>query len=376
MNSSNLMDISQSVDVDFDIPFAKRQESLINNRFQSDVTFLVGEKRQPIYAHKLLLIISSEHFNGMFNGKESNSEEIEVNDVEPDIFLEILRYIYCRKVHLTVQNVLEIFVHAQKYMLDELRQQSIGFFEKNVASDNVLKLFAQNRLYEFSIVNEKCLSLILKNPLLFFKHEDFYALDRKSLDIIFSSKKFNCSDTQLLQALRDWNKVNESECVSDLQTMINTKRVRNCSKLRFFGSLSYGTHTDFEFSLNRSHKMTLYGIGVFVGSNAEMITIEVKIRDNSKTLASHQFELENKDRSTVDVAKLFFEELKLLPSEKYTITIGFNPSEKRYTISNPASAHKTVSLQIFNQNGNNTYGNSYTSTTGSVISHFYYDVYR
>lgn len=373
MNPWNVMEILQSVDFDYAIPFIQRQECLVNNRFQSDVKFLVGEKRQPIYAHKLLLIISSEYFNVMFNGnfKESSLEEIEVNDVEPDIFLEILRFIYCRKVHLKVENVLEIFGHAQKYMLDELRQQSIEFFEKNIASDNVLKLFAQNRLYEFSFVNEKCLSLILKNPLPCFKHEDFYVLDRKSMDIIFSSQKFNCTNTQLLQALRDWNKVNESECVEVLQTMINTKLVRNCSKLRFFGNMSYGTHTDLKFSIQR--KLAFYGIGVFVKSPMKMVTIEVKILKALEILGSHRFEYENKEVATVNVAKLFFEELTLHPGIQYTITIGFTPGGQCWTISTPFICHDMLSLNIVNQNSINYYGNSPSSTTRSVISHFYYD---
>nr|XP_029709629.1 BTB/POZ domain-containing protein 6-like [Aedes albopictus] len=363
MNPRNVMKILQSVDFNYDIPIMERQESLINNRFQSDVTFLVGKKRQPIYAHKLLLIISSEYFNVMFNGnfKESNSEEIAINDVEPDIFLEILRFIYCGKVHLTIENVLEIFVHAQMYMLNELRQQSIEYFEKSIAFDNVLKFFAQNRLYELSFINEKCLKLIMKNPLLCFNHEDFYVLDRKSLEIIISSKKFNCSKTQVLQALRDWSKINEIECVSDLETMINTKHVRDCSKLRFFGNISSNTSTGLTFMFQQPHSLALYGIGVFVKSSAKMITIEVKISNNPETLGLHQFEYENKDVTTVSVAKLFFQELTLLPNTQYSIGISFNPGGQNFSICNPYVIH---GKHMFKLMCNDTY---------SVISHFYYD---
>ncbi|EAT38331.1 AAEL009769-PA [Aedes aegypti] len=368
-SSSYSSDCSNSRDgLKYDIPFMKRQESLINNKFQSDVTFLVGEKRQPIYAHKLLLIIASEYFNAMFNGnfKESTSGEIEVSDVEPDIFLEILRFIYCGKVRLTIENVLEIYVHAQKYMLNELRRRTIRVLEKHIDSDNVLKIFAQNRLYEFSFINEKCLTLIRKNPLTYFHHEDFSALDRKSLEIIFSSKKINCSDAQLFQALRDWKKANESEYVNDLQTVISTKRSYNCSKLRFFGNLSMALHTDLTFSIDYSHSLAFFGIGVFVKSPDSVVTIEVEISENLEILGRHRFEYENKDCASVNVANLFFEELTLRPDEWYTIAITFIPSGECFTITNPQICHDKFKLYFDNK----------CSIMRSVISHFYYDEIR
>ncbi|XP_065075329.1 BTB/POZ domain-containing protein 3-like [Ochlerotatus camptorhynchus] len=347
----------------YDIPFMKRQESLINNKFQSDVTFLVGEKRMPIYAHKLLLIISSEYFNAMFNGnfKESNSEEIEVSDVEPDIFLEILRFIYCGKVRLTIENVLEIYVHAQKYMLNELRRRTIRFLEKHIDSDNVLKIFAQNRLYEFSFINEKCLALIRKNPLTYFHQEDFFVLDRKSLEIIFASKRINCSDEQLFQALRDWKKLNESEYVSDLQTVISAKRSYNCAKLRFFGNMSMAMHTDLKFSIDHTSSLAFFGIGVFVKSRDRVVAIEVKISENLEILGRHRFDYENKDSASVNVANLFFEELTLRPDEWYTISVKFSPSGECFTITNPQICHDKLRLY---------FDNNY-STMRSVVSHFF-----
>ncbi|XP_058445506.1 BTB/POZ domain-containing protein 6-A-like isoform X1 [Malaya genurostris] len=349
----------------YDTPFMKRQESLINNRFQSDVTFLVGEKRQPIYAHKLLLIIASEYFNAMFNGnfKESSSDEIEVRDIEADIFLEILRFIYCGKVRLTIENVLEIYVHAQKYMLNELRRRTVRFLEKHIDADNALKIFAQNRLYEFSFINEKCLALIRKNPLVYFHHEDFYVLDRKSLEIIFASKKINCTDEQLFQALRDWKKINEHEYVSELQSVISAKRSYNCSKLRFFGNMSKTEHTDLKFSIDYTHSLAFFGIGVFIKSPESVVTVEVEIAENLEILGRHRFEYENKDYSAVNVANLFFEELTLRPGDWYTISVKFSSELDCFTITNPQICHDKLKL-FFDSNYN---------TIRSVVSHFYCD---
>ncbi|XP_053693058.1 BTB/POZ domain-containing protein 1-like isoform X1 [Sabethes cyaneus] len=350
----------------YDIPFMKRQESLINNQFQSDVTFLVGEKRKPIYAHKLLLIIASEYFNAMFNGnfKESSSNEIELLDMEADIFLEILRFIYCGKVRMTVENVLEIYVHAQKYMLNELRRRAVCFLEKHINACNALKIFAQNRQYEFSFINEKCLALIRRNPLGFFHNDDFCGLDRKSLEIIFASRKINCTDEQIFQALREWKKCNEHESVSELQLVISAKRSYNCSKLRFFGNMSLSDHTDLKFSVDYQHNLACFGIGVFIKSPESVITIEVEITENLEVLDRFRFDYENKDFSAVSVADLFFEEITLRQGEWYTISVTFISDMDRYfTITNPQICHDKLKL-FFDNNYN---------TIRSVISHLYYD---
>ncbi|XP_055532027.1 BTB/POZ domain-containing protein 6-B-like isoform X2 [Wyeomyia smithii] len=353
----------------YDVPFIKRREALINNQFQSDVTFLVGEKRQPIYAHKLLLIIASEYFNAMFNGnfKESSSEQIEVLDMEADIFLDILRFIYCGKVRMTVENALEIYVHAQKYMLNELRRRAVSFLEKHINACNALKIFAQNRQYEFSFINEKCLALIRRNPLGFFHSDDFCGLDRKSLEIIFASRKINCTDEQLFQALREWKKCNEQESLTELQLIISAKRSYNCSKLRFFGNMSLSEHTDLKFSVDHSHSLSFFGIGVFVKSPETVVSIEVEIAENLDTLNHVRIDYENRDFSAVSVADLFFEELILKPGEWYTISVTFiSDMERCFTITNPQICHDKLKL-FFDNNYN---------TIRSVISHLYCEEIR
>ena len=71
---------------------------LFNNNLLSDVYFLVGKgeksSKQRIPAHKLVLSTGSSVFYAMFNGSLAmNTEVIEVPDIEPEIFLALLRYV-------------------------------------------------------------------------------------------------------------------------------------------------------------------------------------------------------------------------------------------------------------------------------------------
>ncbi|XP_019533950.1 kelch-like protein 40b isoform X1 [Aedes albopictus] len=328
-----------------------RKQFLVNNEFMADVVFLVGEKKERIHAHKLFLIASSEYFYAMFNGnfKESSESEIVLDDIEPKIFLEILRFVYCGKIDLTFQNIHEIYIHSRKYMLMELLAMASNFLEKSIEPENVLKIFTQNRFYGFQFVDEKCLRLIRTNPLFYFNHEDFSLIDRESLCLILSSKKINCTDDQLMGALDIWEKGHEEENVDELKAIVkNSKRSYDCYKLRLFGPSSGSEPNDFGFSIVSETNVNLYGIGVFLKSTAKVITIEMKIFQNDLEIGCDLFEYENDNFVTVDVANLFFEEIILKPHHRYKIVLNITPAVEPFTIQNPKIHHDRIKMSIAN----------------------------
>ena len=79
-------------DIEPKLAIAKSIHSLLLNSKLSDVCFLVGELREKIYAHRLLLAAGSEVFELMFYGelKETNYE-IEVPDLTPVGFRNMLK---------------------------------------------------------------------------------------------------------------------------------------------------------------------------------------------------------------------------------------------------------------------------------------------
>ncbi|XP_055619535.1 BTB/POZ domain-containing protein 6-like isoform X2 [Toxorhynchites rutilus septentrionalis] len=328
-----------------------RKEGLVNNEFMSDVVFLVGEKGQRIHAHKLFLIAASEYFYVMFNGnfRESVANEIVLEDIEPAIFLEIMRFVYCGKIVLTFENIHEIYIHSRKYMLMELLNMASDFLEKNIEPDNALKIFTQNRFYGFQFVDEKCLRMISNNPLYFFNHEDFATIDRESLSLILGSKKINCTDDQLLGAMDIWEKTHEKESVDELRAVIkNAKRSYDCYKLRMFGPSSSSEPSDFGFSITSETTVNMYGIGVYIKSCAAVISVELKIWENDIEIGCDLFEYENENFLTVDVANLFFEQIVLKPHHRYRISLNITPAVEPFTIQNPKMHHDRIKMSIAN----------------------------
>lgn len=70
----------------------ERNAAMINNELMSDVTFLIGPSKKPIYAHKYVLCVGSGVFYAMFYGNLAESKKvIEIPDVEPVAFLALLK---------------------------------------------------------------------------------------------------------------------------------------------------------------------------------------------------------------------------------------------------------------------------------------------
>ena len=92
----------------------------------SDVTFNIGGRK--FAAHKTILAMRSPVLAAMFHHptKEVQSSKVKVvkvKDVDPDVFQEVLRFIYIGKTQLTAMNEMapNLLAAADKYQLEDLK---------------------------------------------------------------------------------------------------------------------------------------------------------------------------------------------------------------------------------------------------------------
>ncbi|XP_053683449.1 kelch-like protein 40b [Sabethes cyaneus] len=264
----------------FPLPLADRLEQLVNNEYLSDVVFAVGTDGERMYAHKNILTMASEvfyaQFNGQFEEARQKTEPIAVTDIDPSTFRDILRYAYCEKIDLTRDNVTDVYYASQKYMLTELNEMCEQFFAHKIDIQDVLRVFGDNRKHEFPFVNEKCLAIIRDNPLVCFKHEDFFTLDKKSLEMIVSSTRINCLTSHILEAIQDWAKINDLQFddARQLAQIVEDMKHRelDCRKLYNFGQFLYVPNVQTELTISSKEPIALYGLGIFVKAMTEPVT--------------------------------------------------------------------------------------------------------
>ncbi|XP_065072569.1 kelch-like protein 41 [Ochlerotatus camptorhynchus] len=261
-----------------------RQEQLLLSEYLSDVVFQVGSTGQLMHAHKLILTVASEVFFAQFNGgfdeaKQDNRDTpIIIEDIESAIFTQVLRYIYCEKVDLTPDNIMDIYCASEKYLLTGLNTVCTKFLKTTLNVENVLKVFNDNRQYGFANVDELCLSIISDNPIRCFQSEDFLKLRQPALELIAACRAMNCQKDQLCTAIQEWCKANDSKAVfkPQLEALL-------CDKLYSFSTFRYDDDVSTDLKINVKGKMHLHGLGVFIGSNSKLfaptsvdLTVQIK----------------------------------------------------------------------------------------------------
>jgi speckle-type POZ protein len=117
-------------------------EELFKKMPLSDATFNINGRK--FAAHKTILAMRSEVFAAMFlhPTKEVQTGEVKVDDIDPDVFQEVLRYLYTGLTRSTTMDIMapELLAAADKYMLDELKTRCETHLIRKMSAKNCLDL--------------------------------------------------------------------------------------------------------------------------------------------------------------------------------------------------------------------------------------------
>ena len=110
----------------------------------SDVTFIIGDKK--VAAHKAILAMRSSVFAAMFHHptKKVLSSQVEVNDIDPDVFQELLRFIYIGKTQSATMNKMapNLLAAANKYELEDFKSCCETHLIRQMSAENCLELLS------------------------------------------------------------------------------------------------------------------------------------------------------------------------------------------------------------------------------------------
>ena len=163
-------------------------EKLLNNEYMHDIMFLVGKSQTKMYGHKLILSIHNDFFSALVSSQFAVSVkgEFTMPDIEPDIFLEVLRFIYCETVNITTDNFGVLYKAADKYLMEGLKEICLKYLKNN----SISKIFMDNLTsVKFAEVENACVEAIYNDPLQFFEEEHFNKLSKGSLIFICNKLK-------------------------------------------------------------------------------------------------------------------------------------------------------------------------------------------
>lgn len=114
-------------------------EQLLENKTFSDVVFKVDGKQ--FHAHKNILAQRSPVFAAMFKHEmmEAMCSTVEIEDISPEVFREMLRFIYAGKVKEIKRIDVHLLAAADKYFLKGLKLMCETSLCNNLTTDNALR---------------------------------------------------------------------------------------------------------------------------------------------------------------------------------------------------------------------------------------------
>ncbi|RZF35700.1 hypothetical protein LSTR_LSTR009568 [Laodelphax striatellus] len=98
--------------------FRNRFLRLADSDMLADCEFVVGPQKTVIKGHKVFFCAASDVFHAMFLGALKETKAVHVEDLEPDGFQGMKKYIYTGQTKFkSVFEALATFVAARKYLI-------------------------------------------------------------------------------------------------------------------------------------------------------------------------------------------------------------------------------------------------------------------
>jgi hypothetical protein len=254
-------------------------------------------------------------------------------------------------VDLNTSNVTQILYGAEKYDLKVLKKLCVVFMENKLDEQNVLRFYSGCLPFSCAaLVAEKCLAMILSDPIKFMQTDDFLELSQDALIKIIKEPKINCTSDDIKKAITDWMRKNtkynidaftEDETYKLLET--NFKLMKSDIEAKKL----YKAHIIEEMPLNytsnkeasRSFKINLknlHGIGIVTGctnKNSSNVLIKIEIFKSKPTKYLFEAFSANIDMpvNKMLIQQIMFEKtlIKLVPDDELMVKLKFYYSKNQ-----------------------------------------------
>ena len=168
----------------------ERLSRMLSSGEGSDIQFVV--KGTAIPAHSFIIKDSSPVLTAMFQHdmKEASNRSVTVKDVEPDVFRQLLHYLYTGDADVENEELTEpLYIAADKYLIHSLKYWCSSELSEMVSNENAVRLLVIAQLHSDELLLEKCIEFIVGNKVVFFEREDFKLLSKSYSDLFFKITK-------------------------------------------------------------------------------------------------------------------------------------------------------------------------------------------
>ena len=136
---------------------ASHFKQLFDNKTSTDV--VIDVKGQKFDVHKVVLAARSPVFHAMFQNDltEKKTNTLEIQDIEPDVFAEVLRFLYTDEINNLDELSTDLLAASDKYMLDLLKAKCEVSLSRNITVESCGTLLILSHLYSSRGLKKKLL---------------------------------------------------------------------------------------------------------------------------------------------------------------------------------------------------------------------------
>lgn len=136
-------------------------------QIRCDVKFKF-QNGEVIGAHVPILMVRSPVFGAMFahDTKEAQSHEVEISDIQPEVFKQLLHYVYCGQLmedSLSEQAARSLIVAADKYQLEDLVCECSALIAFHLKTSNAVESLIWSDKFSIQPVKEATLNFIARH---------------------------------------------------------------------------------------------------------------------------------------------------------------------------------------------------------------------
>ncbi|XP_046368501.2 BTB/POZ domain-containing protein 6-like [Haliotis rufescens] len=189
--------------------FPETNLHMLDSLLLADVTFLVGDQRETIQAHKFILVSRSVVFHAMFCGSIPETGQVVIPDIQTDNFKTFLRYLYTGEVALTPDTVLSLMYAARKYNVPGLETQCEEYCLQSLSPSNACVFLQQAVLFDKEDLKDRALLVIKSSAEVTIASEGFCELSKECLKLILKADDMRVDEICIFRSVMSWA---EAEC--------------------------------------------------------------------------------------------------------------------------------------------------------------------
>ena len=161
--------------------YTAQMEALLDDEILADVTFAVGDAR--IHAHRAILVGRSDYFRAMLTsgfrerreeeggsdlGKRQREDavkarEIPILDTTPEAFKALLRYLYTDELEFADEHLIDVMRKAKEISLERVYAYAVRRTRRQISMHNVVDWFVKADKYGLEDLRSATLRFLTRN---------------------------------------------------------------------------------------------------------------------------------------------------------------------------------------------------------------------